>query len=78
MKICKVNSKKTCKYAYEDNARQAGFEPATYRLEVCCSIQLSYWRIFCFEAQAKPDASREKILSLLIRVNRIRTLQELQ
>ena len=25
-------------------ARQAGFEPATVRLEGGCSIQLSYWR----------------------------------
>ena len=24
--------------------RQAGLEPATYGLEVRCSIQLSYWR----------------------------------
>ncbi|GEM_PF-2619469 len=26
-------------------ASQAGFEPATYGLEVRCSIQLSYWEI---------------------------------
>ena len=29
-------------------ARLAGFEPATYGLEVRCSIQLSYRRIFVF------------------------------
>lgn len=27
-----------------DDARPAGFEPATYSLEGCCSIQLSYGR----------------------------------
>ena len=27
-------------------ASQAGLEPATYRLEGGCSIQLSYWDIF--------------------------------
>ena len=28
-------------------ARQKGLEPLTYCLEGSCSIQLSYWRIFC-------------------------------
>ncbi len=27
-----------------DNIRQGGFEPPTLRLEIWCSIQLSYWR----------------------------------
>ncbi len=32
-------------------ARQEGFEPSAYGLEVRCSIQLSYWRILTETAE---------------------------
>ncbi len=42
-------------------ARLAGFEPATYGLEVRCSIQLSYRRVVFSQT-----VERELLLSLLI------------
>ena len=30
-------------YCVTEVVHQAGLEPATYRLENCCSIRLSYW-----------------------------------
>jgi hypothetical protein len=35
--------------------RQEGIEPPTYSLEGCCSIQLSYWRLF-FPSLVSPFA----------------------
>ena len=32
---------------FEFLARPAGLEPATHRLEICCSIQLSHGRVAC-------------------------------
>ena len=37
-----------------------GFEPVTYRLEICCSIQLSYRTIFHLN-QKNPTASGRRI-----------------
>ena len=41
--------------------RLAGFEPATYGLEVRCSIQLSYRRIF---DRAKPYYHTIRLMSI--------------
>ena len=44
----------------EKMARQKGLEPLTYCLEGSCSIQLSYWRIFC----GAGDGNRTRVSSL--------------
>ena len=44
-----------------DMVRLAGFEPATYGLEVRCSIQLSYRRIF---DRAKPYYHTIRLMSI--------------
>ena len=37
-------------------ARQTGIEPVTHSLEGCCSIRLSYWRVFGVRGFEPPTA----------------------
>ncbi len=43
--LCKRKGRRGLRIVRDDVVRPTGFEPATYRVGVCHSIQLSYGRI---------------------------------
>lgn len=52
---------KSCYFTFSASlVTQLGLEPKTYRLEICCSIQLSYWAIFYGCKGSKKDRKRKQ------------------
>lgn len=49
-------------------ARPVGFEPTTHRLEICCSIQLSYGRVWldCANALVINFKTTFKIFAVVV------------
>lgn len=44
---------------------QQGFEPQTYTLEGCCSIQLRYWDINKLAEMGLPQSQVARILTII-------------